>query len=347
MESKFHRMVEAALAGNVGLNTGGTKTPNLSRADYLMRPGNGYVYKKRDIEEFVGLVGTMSHTPKFCLDPKLLEAFPMDDVAQSIEAMYEAGAADLPFEEVIIEFDDRQASLTCRTFVLVAKRSDEYRVSRELSMEKYPWLALRLRLREFEGDEYVVASPNLMFFGLGPDADAGDGETGFGAHYATIPAPYLSPENDEEVRAVKEAMTGSAKRDIKIIDTAISYLIVLLATKGVSSVRVPAPHKLNKHRVRKGKPPVSDHIVLRIGHVYDEAGNRHEYTGTGRTVRVHHRRAHNKMQPHGAAWLAANPDEAAKPGNTQTHHLVHIPAVLVNYRPGVVIPDAPQYLVKP
>ena len=41
------------------------------------------------------------------------------------------------------------------------------------------------------------------------------------------------------------------------------------------------------------------------------------------------------MQQHGQHWLEDNPEQAALPTTTPTHHVVWIPPVLVNYEDGV------------
>lgn len=93
--------------------------------------------------------------------------------------------------------------------------------------------------------------------------------------------------------------------------------------------------KLNKHRLAKGKHAIPTHSVVRIGHVYNSAGQRVNITSANRrSIPVHMRAAHTRWQHHGPKWMEEHPELACLPGNTVDGHRVLIDAVLVNYKDG-------------
>jgi hypothetical protein len=100
---------------------------------------------------------------------------------------------------------------------------------------------------------------------------------------------------------------------------ALGISLLMLNIQGVEKAVVEAK-KLNKQRTASGKPSIPQHTLMRIGHVYDQNGER-VGLGAGRTMAVHMRAGHARRQHHG-------------PGNTLMK-FVYIPPVLVNFKPGV------------
>lgn len=108
-----------------------------------------------------------------------------------------------------------------------------------------------------------------------------------------------------------------------------------------------SPKPLNKARARKGKPRITDHTIVRIGHVYNESGQKIRLTDANRRgMTIHMRSAHTRRQQHGAKWVEENPELAALPSNHGDHHIVLIPAVLVNFKDGSDLPLPKPKVVK-
>lgn len=116
-----------------------------------------------------------------------------------------------------------------------------------------------------------------------------------------------------------------AEEAIIALETALLFPHV----KGLAKETEPAPERLNKHRVAKGKPAIREFTRLYIGRVEDKDGKSHEYTG--RTMPVHMRAGHTRRQHHG-------------PGNSLIK-TVYIQPVLVNFNPGDEVP-VPRRIVK-
>lgn len=123
--------------------------------------------------------------------------------------------------------------------------------------------------------------------------------------------------------------TATAGNDGSAITLAVAMALLLLNTRGIER-DVISPERLNKARRATGKPPIPSHTVLRIGTVYDRDG-REVGDGHRRAMRVHMRAGHARNQ-------ACGP-------NRVDRHVVYIPPVLVNYRPGDEVP-VPQRVVK-
>ena len=100
---------------------------------------------------------------------------------------------------------------------------------------------------------------------------------------------------------------------------ALGVCLLMLNIQGVEKEMIEAK-KLNKARIARGKPSIPQHTVMRIGHVYDQNGERIGL-GTGRVMAVHMRAGHARRQHHG-------------PGNSLVK-FVYIPPVLVNFTPGI------------
>lgn len=116
---------------------------------------------------------------------------------------------------------------------------------------------------------------------------------------------------------------------------AASLMALLLHVRGIVTrpPREVSP-KLDNARTKRGQLPVTkDYVTVHIGYVTDRSGRRHDYAeGLGGHVRVHLRRGHMRNQACGEGW--------------QDHKPIWIDPVLVNYVPGVVVPN-PNYLVVP
>lgn len=104
---------------------------------------------------------------------------------------------------------------------------------------------------------------------------------------------------------------------------ALTIALLMLNIQGIEKELIK-PTRLNRQRTALGKPSVPTHTVMRIGHVYDSEGNRHNLNGgSGRVMPVHMRAGHARHQHYGE-------------GNMLTK-IIYIPPVLVNFRPDVEI----------
>lgn len=83
---------------------------------------------------------------------------------------------------------------------------------------------------------------------------------------------------------------------------------------------VPAPEKLNRHRIRKGEKPIRGYNYIRIGRVVDASGNSYERGTTGRHMPIHLRAGHVRRQHFGKDRAEVK--------------RIWIAPVLVNYKPG-------------
>jgi hypothetical protein len=98
--------------------------------------------------------------------------------------------------------------------------------------------------------------------------------------------------------------------------------------------------KLNKHRAAKGHEQIHTHTVVRLGHYYDKSGTKRSFSASSgsnrKPVRIHMRAAHTRNQVHGPGFLESMEGKryAGLSTTTDTHHVVLIDAVLVNYRDG-------------
>lgn len=110
---------------------------------------------------------------------------------------------------------------------------------------------------------------------------------------------------------------------------ALAQLIVALTTRGMETKSVPASVALNTKRERAGKPCVPDVSIIRIGHYYNQSGDRCEYDDR-KPVRIHWRRGHMR-----GVWC----------GRGDERHLEqrYISPCLVNFKQGddidIVIPQ--------
>lgn len=93
--------------------------------------------------------------------------------------------------------------------------------------------------------------------------------------------------------AVKEELV----RKTSFLMAAITAISVGPRIRGVATETSRAPVNLNKARAAKGKPPIREFTVMKIGRVYDSNGKEHAYTG--RTMPVHLRAGHSRRQHYG------------------------------------------------
>jgi hypothetical protein len=85
--------------------------------------------------------------------------------------------------------------------------------------------------------------------------------------------------------------------DSTLTSAAMLAATAILSAKGTKREIVSAPTKLNVARAKTNKPPIPQHVVIRIGEVFDKNGKAHAF-GHG-SPRPHLRRGHIRQQAHG------------------------------------------------
>lgn len=169
----------------------------------------------------------------------------------------------------------------------------------------------------------IQASPEVRHYVI--MAEAGGA---FRAHVGALykeeiaevaPGAYDLEITDATIRARTSVRSHEAWMYVSAM--ALGVCLLMLNIQGVEK-EVIEPTKLNRQRVARGKPSISTHTVMRIGHYYDSDGNRQGY-GSGRTMPVHMRAGHARRQHYGE-------------GNELTK-IVYIPPVLVNFKPGAEV----------
>lgn len=169
----------------------------------------------------------------------------------------------------------------------------------------------------------MQASPEVRHYVVLAEA-AGAFRARVGASYLEEAAEVAPGDYDLEIiDATIRARTSVPSHEawMYVSAMALGVALLMLNIQGVEK-EVIEPTKLNKQRKALGKPKVPTHTVMRIGHVYDQNGNRVGY-GSGRTMPVHMRAGHARRQHYGE-------------GNT-LEKIVYIPPVLVNFKPGAEV----------
>jgi len=235
------------------------------------------VYKNtRAYDEMESLFDILEDTPKYYVEPSLMEICGRPDVTKSLEAMHAAGIARLPFHDVMCEVDGRtkQGLGTVHNFVVLHERQTKEKMSIE---EVYhPFRAILFRLVNWEGKDTLIFSPGTYWLAFDTEADiegVPGGETGFGVHYMTGPAPYVEP-GPEAARII----TDIGFQDFLPCKDAFEAMIVLLNTRGVHK-EVIEPTRLNKARHKARKHPIPRHTVIRVAHTYSRDGTKRESPG--------------------------------------------------------------------
>lgn len=152
-------------------------------------------------------------------------------------------------------------------------------------------------------------------------------------HFPTGRTMYSSRDAILTMDTVGFNMEGVAtKQDAHAAIAAVTMCLLLLNTKGIDK-EIIYPEKLNKVRVKSGKPSIPSVTTLRIGTVYDREGRGIKLGSAGK-VRVHWRAAYSRRQHHGP--------------NNSLVKMVYIPPCLVNYNPelGEATPSLPEKRIK-
>jgi hypothetical protein len=265
------------------------------------------------LAEFLGL---MEGVARYVIDPGLMEMLGGEDVTRSLRALHRSGVAKLPYPVVMVEYDRKadvrnygeSKEVMVRHVVCLTERPPDSKHPEEEVF--HPFRGVLLRHMKVDDRELVLLSPTTSLLAF--DEEAGP-ERAFGVHWALRPAPWMKPHP-----RVDDLIAGTSEQDVRAAGDAMFAATLLLHTKGLDRV-VVEPTRLNRARLKAGKPTIPRHSILRIGHVYDRQGGSHAYSPTGRHMPVHWRAGHTRRQHHG-------------PRNS-LEKLVYIEPCMVNYDP--------------
>lgn len=238
----------------------------------------------------------LSNVAHYVIDERIIELVGSDKVEKSMRALVQAGIRQLPFDPMLIEMPDLRNG---RAFV----RLQTHAFDRQYELSHTDIYAYVYCTMTTSTHEFMVLSlrPGVPLHIKWDDV----GDSGFFVAVGHA-------EDDEDFPAAEHlGLTAVA---------AMMTAMFMLNTRGVVTERVKHD-KLNKQRAKKGKAPIRDYTVVRIGQIYDSAGTAHDVNGTGRHMPVHWRSAHVRNVRYGPY------NEPAK------HRPVFIPACLVNYEP--------------
>ncbi len=135
-------------------------------------------------------------------------------------------------------------------------------------------------------------------------------------------------------RATCASVDDTAQALFRGAVVALTYAMALHVRGIVTRPASPPEPRLDISRQKRRLPPITkDYVTVHIGYTTDRSGKKHDFVeGLGGHKRVHLRCGHIRNQPCGKGL--------------QDRREVWISSVLVNYRPGVEVPDA-TYLVVP
>lgn len=253
-------------------------------------------------------------------------------IHNTVKAMLSADLVHLPFNEVVVEFDEYkeveglqfgnvvlEGKVKARELVWLGEKVDGFFDN----AKDYPFFALPITLIEHKNERpYVILNTNCMVGHYLKDG-AEDGSNRLGIKWKTYLAPFIRTDKipEDMKRKLIDANSQSANRTSSCALTAV---VALLKTKGIIQDKIEVPAKMNKSRAATGKPLIKDHTVIRIGHVYDRQGKAIEYNHTGRKMPVHWRAGHIRNQRFGP--------------NRSKSYEIFIEAMLVNYTEGTPLP---------
>lgn len=244
--------------------------------------------------------------PLYVLNIELRELFRTTAVQKSTHAMLKEGVGHLPFPDMAVELWG----------------GEDYRlfsIFHEVEVGDYEVTVVHF------GASGMIIPPDflceLKFNPSSPDDDYTDDKG-------------VVVQKGDPYWAIRYA--DSEKRNRKEITFhligALNLCLLMAHMDQLDKIEV-SPTKLNKARTASGKKAIRDHIVVRIGHVYDRDGNRVRITdGNRRTMSIHARSGHSRRQHFGK-------------GNENTK-VIWIAPVLVNFKDGSPLPLPKPKVVK-
>lgn len=270
----------------------------------------------------------MAMLPHFVFERDLYAQLQGDSMVKSMVAMKEAGVLRLPYPEMMVELWLGPKPFSDFRYFTKLSETGTVGVFRAQVVE---WVNDSLWPKSFDATfTWEVAMPDHSV----PVLDLTGGAS-----------PPITGEPGFQV-----AFTDPTRQDIiPHLTAAIMLAVMMTNISGLERETVEPKElkRLNKSREARGKPRITTHTVVRIGHVYNEAGQKVRITdGNRRQTAIHMRSAHTRRQQHGRKWEEENPELAALPSNLGDHHIVLIPAVLVNFKDGSELPLPKPKVVK-
>ena len=259
--------------------------------------------------------------PHYCIDRSIIDLFRSGAAILSVDAMFQAGVAHLPFPKMLVEL---WTGNPWRYFLLLE----------ELDPEENGGQIVGCELVELVNDG-IWPRTMAMDFAYSQNSTKPDLEV----FNRIVEDMRLAPPDDgEDVRTPDGRypswhvrFTDDTRPDIlPHAAAAISAAMLMTHINGLAREKVEVG-KLNKARAASGKREIPEHTIVRLGHVYDRSGQKHAI-GSGHTMPIHMRAGHVRNQAHG-------------PG-MKLRKLVWIEPVLVNYRDGTDLPKPPRKVVK-
>lgn len=210
----------------------------------------------------------MQKAPKFVFSRDVIEWIDehSGDYTHAVAIAIGAGRTELPFETMLVEWEEGQDQ---RMFWLIEEAApNSYRL----------WWAL-----------HVPRSRNLVF----------------NHPFAASFLPALVQRFDGPFPPTTSAHCFSFIDSYRFTAGIALSLAMTLHVRGITT-RPPAPvsPKLDAARIKKGKPPITkDYRTVHIGYVTDRHGNRHDYQEGRGHVKPHVRSGHYKNQAFGPGRL--------------------------------------------
>lgn len=276
------------------------------------------------------LLNALETFPHYVLNVDLARNIKLKPLRDSMSALFNAGVMQIPFPEVALELWGEESDRRLLAYVTHGERFGdfecefvEWSVYKNESRVSVP---IRARFRwEIGMTEESAKAKGIQEIGR----ESPEAVDGWSALYTS---------GDKKMDENMEQGMGQACYDISV---GLMLLIMMVNIAGLEREVIDTT-RINKARAQSSlkKPKIHTHTVVRIGHVYDKSGHRVSVpsgaaTGRGK-VAVHMRAAHTRRQIHGPGFLETleGKQYAGLPTTTDTHHVILIDAVLVNYKDG-------------
>lgn len=225
-----------------------------------------------DTKNGMSIMLAMEALPAFVIQNDAIEMLNRSDCIGAIKAMIEADILKLPYSDMRLEWQVRQAE------------SAQF-VGTLLGFKEMEPIHEFVRLREIEGG--IEATYAFYFCKSGLGAIYED-------RFRITPrvGEWEVAYNHDTNPIIKQLAMGPCF-------LAINMALVLMNMKGIER-EVHSFEPLNKQRIKKGKPAIAQYNYVRIGHVYRSDGTRIKYSeGDHRKMPMHVRSAHTRRQHFG------------------------------------------------
>lgn len=317
MNSAWHKVFEAMAGGHVFVrnpNTGGVISILELKTPFEW---NKFAYDIREAAKF----------QRYVFSDEVMKIIHPESHLNTLRDMLACNIHDLPFPTLSMEYDyeveaiiNGKSSIRVeRGFVILVK------VKHPEFSHAALWFGLTKAYTDHNMDCLLVCPVSILInFELIDDEPA-----------LRIEQKIVSWFKNEEhfVKAIgaewKQFMPQNKMpwhEDVADISRLMAQGMILLNTKGIVKEEVAAPVKLNASRAKTGKPSIPSFTYVRIGKVYNREG--HEAQVTGRKMPIHLRSGYVRNQHHGVG--------------RQLVKKVYIQPCLVNYEPGIEVPNKPR-----